>query len=300
MVVALSPFGGAASPPEVLRLTVAPAETLSVSLAGHGDPVVIVPGLLGAAFGFRKVTAALVDAGYRVVVVEPLGTGASSRPKAADYSLTRQSERVEAVLDTLGIRGALLLCHSVGASVGLRLALRRPELVAGIVSINGGPAEEAGTAGLRFALKFAPLLKLLGGSDFVRRKIHEELRRNSGDPAWVTEEVIESYTAPFAADFDGTLDALRGMVSSREPYALLPRLEQLAAPVLLLVGGDRSTLSPEEVAALATRLPTLLLDSIPGAGDYIHEERPAVVVAAVQRLHRGRAAPTRAPPVRPL
>ena len=82
-------------------ITVAPGERLHVEVAGAGTPVVLVPGLLGSAFGFRKLVDPLVAGGYRVVVVEPLGIGSSGKPEAADYSLTAQADRIAAVLGAL-------------------------------------------------------------------------------------------------------------------------------------------------------------------------------------------------------
>src|SRR6266513_2652236 len=108
---------------------VAPAESLSVEITGRGDPVVLIPGLFGSAFGCRKVVPLLVGAGYRTIVIEPLGVGASGRPEKANYSLTAQADRIAAALDSLRVRNALVLAHSIGGSEAFRLAYRRPDLV---------------------------------------------------------------------------------------------------------------------------------------------------------------------------
>ena len=110
---------------QIHRVVVAPGETLSVEVRGQGPEVVLVPGLFGSAFGYRRVTALLAERGRSAIVIEPLAMGGSSRPRAADYSLTAQADRIAAVLDTLGIRDAVLVAHSVGAGMALRLALRR-------------------------------------------------------------------------------------------------------------------------------------------------------------------------------
>src|SRR3989449_4787775 len=117
---------------------VAPAESLSVETAGRGDPVVLIPGLFGSAFGFRKVVPLLVAAGYRTIVIEPLGVGASARPEKANYSLTAQADRIAAVLDSLHVRGALVLAHSIGGSEAFRLAYPRAELLGALLSTHGG------------------------------------------------------------------------------------------------------------------------------------------------------------------
>src|SRR5438034_1407116 len=76
-------------------LALSPAESVAVTVTGTGDPVVLVPGLFGSAFGYRAVIPLLTDAGYRAIVVEPLGIGSSARPEHADYSLTAQADRIE-------------------------------------------------------------------------------------------------------------------------------------------------------------------------------------------------------------
>src|SRR5437867_12137896 len=63
-----------------LSLVLSPAESVAVTVTGTGDPVVLLPGLFGSAFGFRTLIPLLTDAGYRAIVVEPLGIGSSARP----------------------------------------------------------------------------------------------------------------------------------------------------------------------------------------------------------------------------
>ena len=53
--------------------------------------------------------------------------------------------------------------HGGSGGVAYRLALARPDLVTAMIAVEAGPGEEAATAGMRRALKLAPLLKLFGG-----------------------------------------------------------------------------------------------------------------------------------------
>ena len=70
-------------------VAVAPGECLQVTVTGHGQDVVLIPGLFGSAFSFRHVVRRLTAAGYRSIVIEPLGVGDSARPRSGDYSLDR-------------------------------------------------------------------------------------------------------------------------------------------------------------------------------------------------------------------
>ena len=268
-------------------VVVAPAETVHVEAwPGNGRPVVVIPGLFGATFAFRKVTPLLAAEGYRPIVIEPLGTGSSSRPEKADYTLAAQSRRIAAVLDSLHSASVLIVAHSLGASMAFRLAIDRPDLVGGIVSLEGGPTEDAMTPVFRHAMRYVPWVKVFGGITLIRRKIHSMLLASAGDPSWVTDGVVLAYTLGEARNLDATLKAFLAMSRAREPVKLVPRLSDVVCPVTLMVGtahhdGD---VPPEEVALMGRAIRSFAVDSEPGAGHYLQEERPAAVVSAVAQL----------------
>lgn len=269
-------------------VAVAPAETLSVSIEGTGQPVVFLPGLFGAAFGFRHVTPPLVADGYRTLIVEPLGIGKSARPRDADYSLAAQAHRVAAALDSLAVTGAILVSHSVGSGIAFRVALLRPDLVTGIVSIEGGPTERATTPGFRFLMRFSGVIRRFGGARLLRRQVYATMRESSADTRWITEEVVDGYTADAARDLGATLRAYRGIAQSEEPWPLAPRLAQLRCPVLLLMGGaDHPHRVPrDEIRLLQDSLPAFAIQTVPDVGHFIFEEGPDAVVTAVRIMRR--------------
>jgi pimeloyl-ACP methyl ester carboxylesterase len=196
------------------------------------------------------------------------------------------------------VRNALVVGHSVGGSEGFRLAYLRPDLVRALISLEGGPAETAVTPAFKRAMRFAPWIRLLGGVRLIRWKIREVLVASSGDPAWVTEAVVEGYTAAAARDLDATLKAFLGMAASREPEKLRPHLGEIRCPVRLVVGGARhdGNVSPDEVSLLEHTLPQFSLDSIPGAGHFLYEERPDAVLAVMMQAVAVAHAPPGASP----
>jgi len=265
-----------------------PDECLRVTEAGEGPAVVLIPGLFGSAFGFRQVMPLLTAQGYRAIVVEPLGVGDSSRPRKADYSLTAQADRIGRVLESLGVSHALLVAHSISTSMALRLAYRDPARIRGVVALEGGPAEEVTTPGFRRSMKLAPLLKLLGAGRILRGRVRAMLKSRSGDSAWVTDEIVARYSEGAVRDLDATLDAFAQMARAREPEALGPRLREISCPVRLVLGGARHQGSPSEAEreTLESELASFATIHIPGAGNFIFEEAPEAVVAAVVDVDR--------------
>jgi magnesium chelatase accessory protein len=278
--------------PAVRWVEVAPAESLRVETSGAGPTVVLLPGLFGSSYSFRRVVPLLVEAGHRVLVIEPLGVGSSGRPGRSDYSLAAQAARVAVVLDSLRAAPVVLVAHAVGASVALRLAVQRPDLVAALVSLDGGAAESATTPGFRRAMSLAPWIRLVGGMRIVRGRIRSQLVSSSSDPSWVTDEVIAGYTAGAAADLGATLQAYQRMAESREPAPLAPRLASIRCPVKLLLGATpHSSSVPEgQVELLRARIAGFTADSLEGVGHFAHEERPVAVVEAVLAVRAQAAA----------
>lgn len=270
-------------------IQVADGEILRTTSVGTGQPIVLVPGIFGGAFGYRKITGPLARTGYRIIVVEPLGYGSSSHPKNADYSFGAQTSRVAMTLDRMGVKRALIVAQSSGAAIAFRLAILRPDLVRGLVSIDGGPAESAATPGMKKAFKLGGgLVKLALDESKLRHDVRKEIIKNSGDTTWVTDAVIRAYTAGQAVDLDGSIDAFHRMSKSKESVSLAGQLHQCAAPVLLLVGTVEhpSEVTSEQRELLQQKLPRFTMERVSGAGQFIQEEQPAVVLAAVARLDK--------------
>jgi pimeloyl-ACP methyl ester carboxylesterase len=271
----------------IRNIPVAPAETLRVTLTGSGQPVVIIPGLLGSSYAYRKVVPSLAAAGLRTIVVEALGVGFSSRPSKSDYSFTAQSRRIEAALDSIGgIKCATVLAHSAGVSMALRLAAHRPDLVCGIVAENGGPNDTVATTSVRKAASLAWLIKIFGSRGRIRSQIRKGMLETAGDSSWITPETLDHYTAGGAGDLGATLNAIKGMARARESERIDTLLPKLKLPIHLLIGGaPRGSGVPEgQFKLFVARVPQLVIDTIAGSGLRIHEEQPGVVIKAVHDM----------------
>jgi pimeloyl-ACP methyl ester carboxylesterase len=273
----------------VRDIEVAPGEILRTTSLGAGEPLVLIPGIFGAAYGYRRITGPLVARGYRTIVIEPLGYGFSSHPKKADYSFAAQTLRIGKALDQLQVKQALFVAQSTGAAMAFRLAILRPDLVRGLLSLDGGPAESAATPGMKKAFKFGSMVtKFAVDESKLRHDVRREIVRNSGDTTWVTDAVIRAYTAGQTADMHGSIDAFQRMSKSKEPGSLASQLHELEQPVRLLVGTvpHPSEVPDEQRALLSSKLPDFQADSVHGSGQFIQEEQPAVVVEAVTELDK--------------
>jgi pimeloyl-ACP methyl ester carboxylesterase len=268
----------------VRNIVVAPAETLRVTLSGSGRPVVLIPGLIGSAYNYRKILPGLTDLGLEAVIVEPLGVGNSSRPgDQTDYSYTAQANRVGAVLDSLGLRQVPVVAHAASASTALRLAVLHPELVDRVLLIQGGPDETAATSAVRKAVRFRFLIRLFGGRGRIKKEVRNGFVESSVDTSWITPEVVDSYTAGPAGDIGAVLRVLQGFTRAQEPDSIRDNLWRIQVPVRLLLGTTDVSGRPGErsVTIMEQRIPDFRIDSVPDVGLHIHEERPEAVVEEI-------------------
>lgn len=123
-------------------------EGLAVRSIGSGPPVLLVHGLAVHGQYWACVLERLAGRA-RVIVVDLPGFGAS--PPAADgQTADSLSDAVAASLRALALdEPVLVVGHSLGALVGLRLAGRHPELVSGVVGFSPPVYSDAGAARAR-------------------------------------------------------------------------------------------------------------------------------------------------------
>jgi pimeloyl-ACP methyl ester carboxylesterase len=134
--------------------------------AGRGGDrwVVLVHGQLMPRSMHDPLARVLAAHGNHVVTVDLLGHGRSDRPEEPrDYSLTAFAEQVVALLDHLGAETAVVGGTSLGANVGLEVAVLAPDRVQGLL-LEMPVLDNAVEAGI---LAFAPLLFTARFAPFV-------------------------------------------------------------------------------------------------------------------------------------
>jgi len=101
----------------------------------NGHTVVIMHGMNFFAAAYEPTIDALADAGFRVLAVDRLGYGRSSKP-IFHYNLHIPARNTKALLDTLGIGRAAIVGHSMGGMVATRFAFTYPETTSHVVMVN--------------------------------------------------------------------------------------------------------------------------------------------------------------------
>lgn len=103
--------------------------------AANGQTVVLLHGKNFYGSYWESTITALAAAGYRVVVPDQLGFGKSSKPDV-HYSFDLLAANTARLLDSLGVREAAVVGHSMGGMLAVRFARTYPERTTRLVLEN--------------------------------------------------------------------------------------------------------------------------------------------------------------------
>jgi magnesium chelatase accessory protein len=171
----------------------------------------------------------------------------------------------------------LIVGHSAGAALALRLwelGLRPPK---GIVGINAALGKFKGVAGWLFpfmakTLALTPFSASLFAATATRNSIRNLIK---GTGSTLNQEGVDLY---FRLAKDRThVNATLAMMAQWSLDGLLSRLPRNDAPVLLVVGQNDTAVPPSVSREAAKVLPNATVTELPGLGHLAHEENAQTI-----------------------
>ncbi|POX45826.1 alpha/beta hydrolase [Streptomyces sp. Ru71] len=226
------------------------------------DPArVYLHGLGATSFVYHAHIAARPElAGRRSLFVDLPGHGISDRPRHFGYTLEEHADALAAALDAADATGAELIAHSMGGSVALVLAHRRPDLVSRLVlteaNLDRDPPSTAGSSGIAS---------------------YEEDEFVDGGHARVLEKVGPVWAATMRlADPRALHRSAVGLRRGSDPV-MRTILEELPMERVYLQG----ELSGDLADAAGLRAAGVRVVTVPGAGHNVMFDNPDVFAAVV-------------------
>lgn len=124
-----------------VRFVAVPGDTKSpvrlevLDWGGHGPALVLLAGLGESGHIYNDLAPRLTD-GFRVIALTRRGHGASSHADTATYVLDTLTADIRAVLDSLRLKRASLIAHSIAGAEITRFAARFPDRVDKLVYLD--------------------------------------------------------------------------------------------------------------------------------------------------------------------
>lgn len=252
-------------------------------VGGEGPPLILVHGLGGAAANWTELVPLLAKR-HRVLVPDLPGHGGSTALPAV-AGLEPFADRVAVVAEREGMLPAVVVGHSLGGMIVLRMALLRPEDVSALVLAAGAGLSVGNVWGRNLLSVFSTIRPgRLAGRYRARVARSSLLRRfvfgfvSVADPAGLTDDAVEGFLAAHLlhTDVNSAWRALRADDPRQE-------LEAVGCPVLVLWGAEDVQLPLDDAFEYTRRL-RARLRVIPGCGHLLIGERPDACDRAIEEF----------------
>jgi pimeloyl-ACP methyl ester carboxylesterase len=256
---------------------------------GSGIPLVLVHGSWDSHHDWDLIVPRLADS-FRVVTYDRRGHSQSERPPGPG-SIREDVQDLAQLIEHLGPAPAWVIGNSLGASIGLRLAAERPELLRGLI----------GHEPPLFALLAddPALAPMLAG---VSQRIGAVVERiASGDHAGAAEQFVETvalgpgHWPQLTKKLQQTLieNAPTFLDEARDPEQLrldLESIKRFSRPTLLTLGQESPPPFAPVVAKLAKVIPRAEVLTFPRAGHIPHATHPDAFVEVTTAFLRKHSA----------
>jgi pimeloyl-ACP methyl ester carboxylesterase len=257
---------------------------LSYAISGTGEiPLVLVHGSWVSRQSWDSVVPRLGDS-FRVLVYDRRGHSESERP-SGQGSIREDVADLVALIEHLGVAPAWVAGNSMGASITLRLAGDRPDLLRGI-TVHEPP--------LFSLIEDDPTLAPLVEKD-TQMEAEVAERIASGDHAGAAEQFVEANAPGMWTQFPPEIrqimieNAPTFLDEANDPDLLsfdLEWIREFPHPALLTLGDQSPPQFAPVISKLADALPSADVSTFSGGGHVPHMTHPEAYAGAITAFVR--------------
>ena len=233
---------------------------------GVGKPVLILHGWGASIEAVRPIMNCMAGLGYEAIALDFPGFGETPEPLEA-WGVPEFAELTRKFIETVGLCGCDLICHSFGGRVTILLASEDPGLFNRLVLVDAAGIRPPRTVGYyirTYSYKLGKRLAKVGWIDRLFRL--SEKQKNAGS---------EDYRALKS-------DTMRRTFSLVVNLDLTERLDRIQNETLL-VWGDQDTATPlARAKVMEKRIPKAGLAVLEGAGHYSYADKYAQFCAVMK------------------
>lgn len=241
----------------------------------HGEPtqnppLIIAHGLYGSARNWGVIARRLAD--ERQVIAVDMRNHAHS-PWHAQHDYPRLANDLTEVIDSIGAK-ADVVGHSMGGKASMVLALQHGDLVRKLVVADIAPV-----AYTHSQIQYIHAMRAVDLSRVDRRSDAEAQLAEQG-----VEKALQSFFTQ-SLDIEGKKWRLNLDVLAAEMPKIMgfPEISShWDGPTLFLSGAESDYVLPEHRARIRNLFPAARFAKLPGAGHWLHAEKPCEFEAAVR------------------
>ncbi|MDI6863377.1 MAG: alpha/beta fold hydrolase [Pseudothermotoga sp.] len=150
--------------------------------SGEGKPLILIHGNFGSFRWFKPILGRISN--FKTIALDLPNFGFSDRTIP---TLDNYVKAVEEFIEKLQLKDIIVLAHSLGGAIGMKLALKRPDLLKGLILVDPCPID-----GLPTPAENLPYLELYKRNRSVLRRSLYGLLRNVKDRKFVEQLVDDA------------------------------------------------------------------------------------------------------------
>lgn len=235
---------------------------------GEGNPFIILHGLFGQSDNWNTLAKQFSEAGYEVYTVDLRNHGLSPHSDSWDYKT--MSDDVLELITKNNLQNVILLGHSMGGKVAMQFAIEHQEYLTKLIVVDIAPKY--------YAPHHQSVLKALDAIDFKIIKTRKEATailstyiKEEGTKQFLLKNIYWKENEELAWRFN--LNVIRKEIEKVGEQT--PTTNICYTPTCFIKGELSNYILESDLRLINDIFPHNMLETIKGAGHWIHAEKPA-------------------------
>ena len=242
--------------------------------ASSAGTLIILHGLFGSSRNWNGVARQLSNT-YRIIAVDMPNHGESSWLSHANYF--KLAGAIEGFIEDRGLSGSTILGHSMGGKTAMVLAMKRPDLVSGLIVADIAPVSYD-HQNLRYIDGMEAIeLNLINN----RSEADAQLAGYVEDPRLRGFLLINLVKKQGSYSWRINLKGLKEDLPALQGFPEMPEGSLYGGSVLFLDGEHSNYILPGHEKLIKAYFPHADIQRVEGASHWIHADRPTAVIEAV-------------------
>jgi magnesium chelatase accessory protein len=266
---------------ELSRFVEAGGARFHVQRDGKGPQALLIHGAGASLHSFTGLAPHLAPP-FETIAFDLPGHAFTKAAAGRRMTLDGAAAMTRELLDAIGAEPCLVVGHSAGAAIGIRMIASKRVAPRLFVGINGAFSPFEGPAGFLFpmmakALHFNPFAPYLLAQSGRSRARVEALIRGTGSR--IAAEGVDLYATLMA--FPGHVAGALAMMANWDLTGMPSDLRAVTTRCLFLAGASDRAVPPEDSARAAAMAPNASHQILEGLGHLAHEEDPARIASLI-------------------
>ncbi len=249
------------------------------SYGNGGTPLLIAHGLFGMADNWHLIAGKL-QSDFHVITVDLRNHGRS--PHASEMSYADMVQDVAELIDTLKLNEINLLGHSMGGKMAMTFANEYPHLLKKLMVADISPDEYAPG----HAIYFKALLEI-DQHRIEKREEAENILRNHIQDQVIIQFLMKSLYRTTEGNYRLRMNTAAIYQHYDEIRGAIPFHWPVSHPTRFIRGSESPYIRQKDEDLISEWFTHYDIDTIPGAGHWVHADQPDLFVQSVRDFLQG-------------